>query len=108
MTVKKCVLTLDYELFFDKSGTPQVSMLNPTDLLLNVLEETSSKATFFIDTIYLNKLRNSNDIKNKILFDNIVNFPIYNVLKMEILIDLHSDKHQSNEKISLTLLDYLD
>ena len=73
MTVKKCVLTLDYELFFDKSGTPQVSMLNPTDLLLNVLEETSSKATFFIDTIYLNKLRNSNDVKNKILFDNIVN-----------------------------------
>lgn len=73
MTVKKCVLTLDYELFFDKSGTPQVSMLNPTDLLLNVLEETSSKATFFIDTIYLNKLRNSNDIKNKILFGNILN-----------------------------------
>ena len=33
-----CLLTLDYELFFQKSGDASVSLLKPTAELLEVLE----------------------------------------------------------------------
>ena len=54
-----CLLTLDYELFFQKSGDAYVSLLNPTAELLEVLERIGGKAVFFVDTIYLNLLKKS-------------------------------------------------
>ena len=48
-----CLLTLDYELFFQKSGDASVSLLKPTAELLEVLERIGGKAVFFVDTIYL-------------------------------------------------------
>ena len=54
-----CLLTLDYELFFQKSGDASVSLLKPTAELLEVLERIGGKAVFFVDTIYLNLLKKS-------------------------------------------------
>ncbi len=63
-----CLLTLDYELFFKKSGDAYLSLLKPTDDLLKVLEDTGGKAVFFVDTIYLNLLRTSAEPENLELY----------------------------------------
>ena len=44
-----CLLTLDYELFFQKSGDASVSLLKPTAELLEVLERIGGKAVFFVE-----------------------------------------------------------
>lgn len=62
-----CLLTLDYELFFKKSGDARTSVLDPTQRLMDVLDKIGGKATFFIDTIYLNLLRDSDREDNRIL-----------------------------------------
>jgi hypothetical protein len=53
----KCVLTLDYELFFKQSGTAQASIIYPTQELIRVLDKVNGKATFFVDALYLDKLK---------------------------------------------------
>ncbi len=57
--MKKTVLfTFDYELFLgDRSGTPDACLLDPTRSLMGLLEEFRFKAIFFIDTVYLLRLR---------------------------------------------------
>jgi hypothetical protein len=62
------VLTLDYELFFGKSGTPQNSLLKPTKFILDTLSKINGKATFFVDTMYLNILKTSNRIQDRKLY----------------------------------------
>ena len=59
MDMADCVLTLDYELFFQESGDAQVSVLKPTRDLLVVLQKIGGKAVFFVDTVYLNLLKSS-------------------------------------------------
>ncbi len=68
MFMADCLLTLDYELFFKKSGDAYLSLLKPTDDLLKVLEDTGGKAVFFVDTIYLNLLRTSAEPENLELY----------------------------------------
>jgi len=58
--MKKVLLTFDYELFFLKSGTPQKSILHPTDKLIEIFKETNTKATFFIDVLYYLRLSEEN------------------------------------------------
>jgi hypothetical protein len=53
----KIYLTLDYELFFGKSGTPQKCILEPTDRLMEVCDKHNARCVFFIDAGYLEKLR---------------------------------------------------
>lgn len=48
------ILTLDYELYFGKrTGTPQKCLFEPTQALLCILNRLDIKATFFVDTAYL-------------------------------------------------------
>ena len=58
-------LTFDYELYFGKnSGTPERSIVNPTNRLMEVLDKYGFKASFFVDAGYLLRLdeyRKSND-----------------------------------------------
>lgn len=63
-----CLLTLDYELFFKKSGDAYVSLLKPTNDLLKVLEDVGGKAVFFVDTFYLNLLKTSAEPENLRLY----------------------------------------
>ena len=53
----KIYLTLDYELFFGKSGSPQKSILEPTDRLIEICDKHGARCVFFVDAGYLEKLR---------------------------------------------------
>jgi len=53
----KIYLTLDYELFFGKSGSPQKCLLEPTDRLTQVCDKHGARCVFFVDAGYLEKLR---------------------------------------------------
>lgn len=56
---QKCVLfTFDYELFLgQKSGSVDKCLIEPTNHLLQILNTNNKKGIFFIDTIYLIKLK---------------------------------------------------
>ena len=56
---KKLVLfTFDYELFLGKkSGTVEGCLINPTNQLLSLLKTYAFKGVFFIDTVYLLRLK---------------------------------------------------
>jgi peptidoglycan/xylan/chitin deacetylase (PgdA/CDA1 family) len=54
---KDICLTFDYELFFGDSGTVDNCLLNPTDKILDVLRNNGQKANFFIDVLYLERLK---------------------------------------------------
>jgi len=49
---KSILLTFDYELFFEKSGTLENSILKPVDLVIDFFEKHGIRATFFIDVLY--------------------------------------------------------
>lgn len=64
MTRKKILLTFDYELFFGTpSGTAQKCLLRPTQRICDILNRYGQKAIFFIDTLYLEKLREVGDFE---------------------------------------------
>ena len=48
------LLTFDYELFFgSKVGSVQSCMLNPTEQIMRILDQSNTKATFYVDIGYL-------------------------------------------------------
>ena len=56
--MKRAILSFDYELFFgDKSGTVQRTLIEPTNIMLNVLDEVGAQATFFVDYLMKKHLR---------------------------------------------------
>lgn len=59
MSEKKLLLfTFDYELFLgEKSGTVQECLIKPTEQLISNLYKHHFKAVFFIDTVYLFRLK---------------------------------------------------
>jgi hypothetical protein len=55
------LLTFDYELFLgDRSGTPERCLIQPTNTLLEILKRHQAKAIFFVDALYLKKLKDLN------------------------------------------------
>lgn len=58
MTQKNLLLTFDYELFLGKqSGQVEDCLINPTNKLAAILNQTGVKAIFFVDTVYLIRLK---------------------------------------------------
>lgn len=58
MKKKQLLLTFDYELFLGPiSGTAQNCLIKPTEKLLEVLSKTNTKAIFFVDILYLVRLK---------------------------------------------------
>jgi len=55
--VRKILITLDYELFFGKSGSIERTIINPTKKLISILDRHKIKASFFVDSGYLIKLK---------------------------------------------------
>lgn len=54
---KNIIITFDYELSLGgKSGSVSKCMLEPTNLILDILKKNKAKAIFFIDTTYLKRL----------------------------------------------------
>jgi peptidoglycan/xylan/chitin deacetylase (PgdA/CDA1 family) len=65
----KILITLDYEVFFGANmGTYQKSIINPTNELLKIFDKFNVKASFFVDSGYLIKLKKY-DFTNTILKD---------------------------------------
>lgn len=60
MDIKNILFTFDYELFLgEKSGSVQNCLIKPTKLLLDVFSRYDvSNLVFFVDTTYLNQLKN--------------------------------------------------
>lgn len=63
MLNKKIILTFDYELFFYKSGTVENSMLKPTALFIEKSRELGIKGIFFVDVLFLQKLKECSDLQ---------------------------------------------
>jgi len=55
--LRNILITLDYELFFGKSGSVEKTIINPTEKLLEILDRHNIKASFFVDSGYLLKLK---------------------------------------------------
>ncbi|HRG59314.1 MAG TPA: hypothetical protein PK323_10185 [Bacteroidia bacterium] len=57
-TIKNILLTFDYELFLGaESGTAQNCLILPTNRLLDILNKHQIKAIFFVDILYLLRLK---------------------------------------------------
>ena len=55
--MRKILITLDYELFFGQSGSIEKSIIEPTEKLLSILDRFNIKASFFVDSGYILKLK---------------------------------------------------
>ncbi len=55
---RNLLLTYDYELFLgSRSGSVDACLIRPTSRLLKIMEEASVKAVFFVDSVYLMRLK---------------------------------------------------
>ena len=80
---KHLLFTFDYELFLgERSGNVLDSVINPTQDILNLLEEYNIKAIFFVDTTWLIKLKELSETypacKNKL---QLISSQIINIVK---------------------------
>jgi hypothetical protein len=68
---KQLLITFDYELFLGKSsGTVTNCLIKPTELILRVLKKNDfKKAIFFVDTVYLLKMKKMAGAFPKIKYD---------------------------------------
>jgi hypothetical protein len=61
---KNILLTFDYEPFLGKrSGTIDKCIIEPTNALRNILCKYNAKAVFFVDVLFVEKLRNIPELK---------------------------------------------
>ncbi|WP_027394458.1 polysaccharide deacetylase family protein [Aquimarina latercula] len=51
------LITLDYELFFGDSGSPEKCIIEPTNRLIEIADKYNFKCVFFVDAGYLIKLK---------------------------------------------------
>ncbi len=62
MKKKKIILSYDYELFFgDKSGTVLKSIIEPTNKLMDVMEQNGFRGNFFVDYLMFRELEKQED-----------------------------------------------
>ena len=89
MKNKKIVITFDYELFLFESGNIYNCIIQPVLRILKKLEECDIKAIFFIDSLFIYKLKklNLND-DYKAIKEN-----IHHILKNGHQVELHLHTH---------------
>lgn len=71
MKVKKIILSFDYEVFLHKSGTIENCIIKPVNFLLKTLEEIEAKGVFFIDILFLKKIKEQGIEDFDVLKENI-------------------------------------
>ena len=58
LTMANIFVTFDYELFFGvQTGTAENCLLDPTNRLIQMAEKYQARFTFFVDVLYLMKLK---------------------------------------------------
>lgn len=64
LSKKNILLTFDYEPFLGmRSGSAEKCILEPTSLLIEVLDQYNAKAIFFVDTLFLLQLKSNPEFK---------------------------------------------
>lgn len=82
--------TYDYELFFKESGTIENCLIKPTDEILDLFKKYNQCGTFFIDALYLERLK---DIKEEeVNYQKIVT-QIKRIVSEGSRIELHLHTH---------------
>ena len=95
---KNILLTFDYELFFGpKTGTIDNCMIKPTYKLLNLFKTYDIKGTFFVDILFLIKLKESNLFKDD--YEKIIK-QIHDIILSGSRIELHIHSHWLNSDFS--------
>lgn len=60
--MKTIILSFDYELFFgERSGTVVKSIIEPTNMLMDVMEQNGMRGNFFVDYLMFRELENLTD-----------------------------------------------
>lgn len=82
---KKVILTFDYELFLGQdTGTAQKCIIEPTNIILDLLKKYNARGIFFVDATYLLKLKETGHKDLKVIKDQ-----IYRIVKEDHNIELH-------------------
>lgn len=89
--MRTIILTFDYELFFGESGTAEKCLIEPVNRLLEIFLQYNHKATFFVDTMYLHRLRTEN-YKTKQIYEKIEK-QLKTLVKHGHRIELHLHPH---------------
>lgn len=96
--MKEIILSYDYELFFGyNSGTVRRSIIEPTNLLLDRLDNCGFKANFFIDFLMIKALRQEKDTVARNDLISIEN-QIRDIVKRGHRIELHIHPHWVDAK----------
>ncbi|MDE5421914.1 hypothetical protein L3073_06815 [Ancylomarina sp. DW003] len=89
---KKVFLTFDYEMFLGaNSGTVENCILKPTEMLIESFIEHNIKGTFFVDTLFIERLANENE-KTK-LEAEMINKQLKKLVELGSRIELHLHPH---------------
>lgn len=67
MQTGRVLLTFDYELFFGRSGSPQKCLFEPANALLSYLKNINICATFFVDVLYLMRIKEEDQARADLL-----------------------------------------
>ncbi len=87
-------ITLDYELFFGDSGSPENCMIKPTERLLEIADQLDFKCVFFVDSGYLLALKRHMKKHPQLKEDyNLVSSQIEFLSKQGHQIQLHIHSH---------------
>ncbi len=98
MKKKKVILSYDYELFFgDQSGTVWKSLIEPTNLLLNAMDNARLRGNFFVDWQMLKYLRLETDERAQSDYIAIVN-QLKDMVRRGHRIELHIHPHWVDAK----------
>ena len=96
--MKRAILSFDYELFFgDKSGTVQRTLIEPTNIMLNVLDEVGAQATFFVDYLMLKFLEKEN-CKRTLADLKAIEEQLMDIVRRGHRIELHIHSHWIDAK----------
>lgn len=87
--MKNIILTLDYELFLNQSGTIKNCILNPVNALSKTLDKHGVRAVFFIDILFLYRLKTENLTEEFELVKN----NIQDLIRNNHQIELHLHPH---------------
>lgn len=98
MKKKKIILSYDYELFFgDRSGTVQKSIIEPTNKLMDVMEQNGFRGNFFVDYLMFRELEKLSD-ERAVADLKMLKEQIKDMVKRGHRIELHLHPHWVDAK----------
>lgn len=100
MKKKKVILSFDYELFFgDRSGTVLKTIIEPTYIIMKLLEQNEFRGNFFVDYLMLRELEKLSD--ERALSDlKLLKEQIKDMVSRGHRIELHLHPHWIDAKYS--------